>query len=189
MSATQGINDNKNLWNVRGFLHSFTLNCLNKLMVCRKLVDESYNSPIFLPLSWSGTTALPHITYLSRKCQSEQQSKELGHSLCCTWGWLIVSTAAVCFVFFQLLNSWQAKMWKTTPRVVSTVSECNYYTQIVWALNPCVNIKPFCNTLIHRASVKLLQPWFFYYIKSFCVSFVKLKQNISYCCSLRRFLM
>lgn len=88
VSATQGINEDKNLWNVGGFLLSFTLNCLNKLMVCRKLVNENDNSPLFLLLSWFQAEALPHITYLSRKCRSEQQSKELGNSFCWMWVWL-----------------------------------------------------------------------------------------------------
>lgn len=74
-SATDGINDaDKNLWNVRGFLLSFTLNCLNKLSVCRNL-DESRNSPLFLPLSWSGAEALPHITCVSENAKTSSRAK------------------------------------------------------------------------------------------------------------------
>lgn len=155
----------------------FALNCSNKLLICRKLIDVSYNCPLFHPPPfsslWFGAEALPRITPLSRKRPSEQQSKVKLQPLSCVR--LIVSTAAVRrFVFFQLENSWQAKMRKTIPRVAATVNECNYYTHVTRPLKLCVNMKLCCNTLIHRPSLKLLLPWFLMH-NSFCVKLCKIK--------------
>lgn len=172
MSATLGINDaDKNLWNIRGFLLSFTLNCLNKVNVCRNL-DESCNSPIFLPLSWSGGEALPHITCVSEnaKTSSRAKSQATASAVCRAGCFHCCHMLCVLPALKFVENNSQSSLSCKWMQLLRTKIE---------AFKSCVDTK------LCEAFATLI----FLLHNSFHLNFVKSQQNISYCYSLHRFPM